>query len=70
VDGGHVEWTLRFTCDRHGQPEFGWLAVEYEGHGAMWVADADFGPFDTLTDVVAWAVRKATDNRPRPSEVT
>jgi len=36
----------------------------------MWVADADFGPFDTLTDVVAWAVRKATDNRPRPSEVT
>lgn len=48
------EWTLHLTTDQHGAPEFAWLSVEDEECMPLWVADQEFGPFDSLLDVCRW----------------
>jgi hypothetical protein len=52
-----LEWTLHLTTDPHCNPEFAWISVENDVQQALWVADQDFGPFDTLTEVHRWLVK-------------
>ena len=37
------------------------LGAESDGRWS-WLADAEFGPFDTVLDVTAWLVRKVVAN--------
>lgn len=60
------EWSLHMTVDKHLHPEFAWLSRDDEHLGARWVADCEFGPFDTLLDVYRW-LQKALRTELRPS---
>lgn len=53
-----VEWTLHLTTDAHGAPDFAWLSRCSDTDWAQhWVADADWGPFDTMLDVGRWLAK-------------
>lgn len=53
-----LEWTLHLDTDRRGAPTFAWLSCETPPcRGALWVADVEFGPFETMLDVGTWLTR-------------
>lgn len=51
------EWSLHLTMRGPEQPEFAWLSRDELDTGSYWVADCEFGPFDTLLDVHRWLAR-------------
>jgi hypothetical protein len=63
-----LEWTLHLTTDRGGNPEFAWLSRWGDEDSAQyWVADAEFGPFDTMLDVGRWCAKQVrTSARSHP----
>jgi hypothetical protein len=60
------EWSLHLTTDRARSPEFAWVTCEHENGQTFWVADQEFGPFDTLRDVYRFLARVVRAYRPPP----
>lgn len=58
------EWTLHLTTSGSGHgPEFAWLCHEDEDGQVEWVADAEFGPFDRMSDVLRFLVRSMSTTK-------
>ena len=56
MEASLMEWECRLSKDEAGRV-FAYL-VEVEADGSIfWVADAEFGPFDTALDVTRWLVK-------------
>lgn len=51
-------YTVNVSHDKHGNPESAYISVIRPGSQQhQWLADIEFGPFDTWTDTVHWARR-------------
>lgn len=54
-----AEWALRLFETPDGW--YSYLLHEQGDSGPVWVADVEWGPFDTYWDVARWLVRSMND---------
>jgi hypothetical protein len=61
-----IEYQFHLTSDSQtGGATAYLLRMDDQDSQWEWVADTDFGPFDTTTDITTWLLRQLTQHAPR-----
>lgn len=52
-----LTYKVNVECDRRGNPNTAYIAFQQDDGQLCWIADTEFGPFDTWIDLLHWVRR-------------
>lgn len=55
-----LTYALSARVDKHGNPSDAYVLVSENSGQYRWVADTEFGPFDSWIDLVGWLRRQVS----------